>query len=117
VSFFESVFADHSKDHAVAVASFDDTLTGSRTPLNRTSLCRRPPGAWRSRRPAGSQRVRSITISQWMRTARSPASSTGSGPAAESLLPQVAFRPNRPWTIQTQTNPDEDLLHFIVSHW
>jgi hypothetical protein len=38
VSFSESVFADHSKDHAVAVAYFDDTLTGSRTPLNRTSL-------------------------------------------------------------------------------
>ncbi len=28
VSFFESVFADHSKDHAVAVAYLDDTLTG-----------------------------------------------------------------------------------------
>jgi hypothetical protein len=28
VSFFESVFADHSKDHPVAVAYFDDTLTG-----------------------------------------------------------------------------------------
>jgi hypothetical protein len=27
-SFFESVFADHSKDHPVAVAYFDDTLTG-----------------------------------------------------------------------------------------
>src|SRR3954454_12231909 len=27
VSFFESVFADHSKDHPVAVAYFDDTLT------------------------------------------------------------------------------------------
>src|SRR4051794_11947145 len=38
VSFFESVFADHSKDHAVAVAYAGDTLTGSRTPLNWTSL-------------------------------------------------------------------------------
>src|SRR3954451_4755908 len=38
VSFFESVFADHSKDHAVAVAYAGDTLTGSRTPLNCTSL-------------------------------------------------------------------------------
>src|SRR3954467_12266480 len=38
VSFFESVFADHSKDHAVAVAYAGDTLTGSRTPLNSTSL-------------------------------------------------------------------------------
>jgi len=38
VSFFESVFADHSKDHAVAVAYFGDTLTGSRTPLSWTSL-------------------------------------------------------------------------------
>jgi hypothetical protein len=28
VSFFESVFADHSKDHAVAVAYSGDTLTG-----------------------------------------------------------------------------------------
>jgi hypothetical protein len=27
VSFFESVFADHSKDHAVAVAYLGDTLT------------------------------------------------------------------------------------------
>jgi len=27
VSFFESVFADHSKDHPVAVAYLDDTLT------------------------------------------------------------------------------------------
>src|SRR4051812_11027275 len=39
VSFFESVFADHSKDHPVAVAYFSsDTLTGIRTPLCRTSL-------------------------------------------------------------------------------
>src|SRR3954462_8609352 len=41
VSFFESVFADHSKDHAVAVAYAGDTLTGSRTPLNWTSLLAR----------------------------------------------------------------------------
>jgi len=27
VSFFESVVGDHSKDHAVAVAYLDDTLT------------------------------------------------------------------------------------------
>jgi len=27
VSFFESVFADHSKDHPVAVAYLGDTLT------------------------------------------------------------------------------------------
>src|SRR3954452_23188722 len=38
VSFFELVLADHSKDHAVAVAYAGDTLTGSRTPPNRTSL-------------------------------------------------------------------------------
>jgi len=42
VSFFESVFADHSKDHAVAVAYAGDTLTGSRTPLNWTSLAFAP---------------------------------------------------------------------------
>lgn len=33
VSFFELVFADHSKDHPVAVADVSDTLTGIRTPL------------------------------------------------------------------------------------
>jgi hypothetical protein len=38
VSLFEKVFADHSKDHAVAVAYVDDTLTGIRTPLCWTQL-------------------------------------------------------------------------------
>src|SRR4051794_15353886 len=39
VSFFESVFADHSKDHPMAVTYIgSDTLTGIRTPLCRTSL-------------------------------------------------------------------------------
>jgi hypothetical protein len=38
VSFFESVVRDHSKDHAVAVVHYDDTLTESHTPLCRTSL-------------------------------------------------------------------------------
>jgi hypothetical protein len=38
VSLFESVFADHSKDHAVAVAYVGDTLTASRTPLCWTQL-------------------------------------------------------------------------------
>ena len=58
VSFFESVFADHSKDHAVAVAYVGDTLTGSRTPLCRTSLatrarrCLPPVSAWEARAPS-----------------------------------------------------------------
>jgi hypothetical protein len=39
VSFFESVFADHSKDHPVAVAHLgSDTLTGTHTPLCWTPL-------------------------------------------------------------------------------
>jgi len=39
VSFFESVFADHSKDHPMAVAYLSsDTLTGIRTPLCWTPL-------------------------------------------------------------------------------
>jgi len=38
VSFFELVFRDHSKDHAVAVVYFNDTHTGSRTPLCWTQL-------------------------------------------------------------------------------
>jgi len=38
VSFFESVFADHSKDHPVAVTHVgSDTLTEIRTPLSWTS--------------------------------------------------------------------------------
>jgi len=41
VSFFESVFADHSKDHPMAVAYLSsDTLTGIRTPLCWTPLSR-----------------------------------------------------------------------------
>jgi len=41
VSLFESVFADHSKDHPMAVAyAGSDTLTGIRTPLSWTSLSR-----------------------------------------------------------------------------
>jgi hypothetical protein len=37
--FFESVFADHSKDHPVAVTYVgSDTLTGTRTPLCWTSF-------------------------------------------------------------------------------
>ena len=43
VSFFESVFADHSKDHPMAVAYLSsDTLTGIRTPLCWTPLAPRP---------------------------------------------------------------------------
>ncbi len=57
VSFFESAFADHSKDHPMAVTYVSsDTPTGIRTPLCRTSLtsarhrssCRTPRSSpWR----------------------------------------------------------------------
>src|SRR5918995_1298944 len=53
VSFFESVFADHSKDHPMAVAHVgSDTLTGIRTPLSWTSLQQAPPDARRGCRAA-----------------------------------------------------------------
>jgi hypothetical protein len=50
VSFFESVFADHSKDHPVAVAYFSDTLTRSRTPPCRTSLSKNGTNGSKERR-------------------------------------------------------------------
>jgi hypothetical protein len=66
VSFFELVLADHSKDHAVAVAYSGDTLTGSRTPLCWTSLPRAgvtmrvPPTI--GRRPRTTRRARGSTM-------------------------------------------------------
>jgi len=54
VSFFESVVRDHSKDHAVAVVYFNDTLTAEpyTTLLDSTSV-RRPLGPARSALAAG----------------------------------------------------------------
>jgi hypothetical protein len=53
VSFFESVFADHSKEHPVAVAYFGDRLTGEpyttlpdSTSGTRWRKPRRLQGAW-----------------------------------------------------------------------
>src|SRR4051794_23697650 len=57
VSFFESVFADHSKDHPVAVAYFDDTLTGEPYTTLLDSTRRTLTGCDRIQHSSGSSEV------------------------------------------------------------